>query len=102
MVWTIDSLLSINYSTATLLHYPITPLPHSRFNDPDVGEVAKLLGVVQPVADHEPIFDREADVFDFHIDFAARRLAEEARGSQYARTSGPENVLEIEQCHTGV
>ena len=49
---------------------------------PMYGQVAVLLGVVEPVADDEVVLDREADVLDRHVDLAARRLAQQARGPQ--------------------
>ena len=47
------------------------------------GSVA--LGVVEAVADHELVLDREADVLDLHVDLAPRRLAEQAGGAQVPR-----------------
>src|SRR5205814_752920 len=74
----------------------------SRSNDGDVREIAVPLGVVEAVADDEAIFDREADVFDLHVDLAPRRLAEEARGAERLRVAAAQNVLQIMQRQSGV
>jgi hypothetical protein len=48
-----------------------------RSEDTDVRQIAVLLGVVQAVADHEHIGDREAQVVDFDGAHAARWLVQQ-------------------------
>src|SRR5882672_5075071 len=74
----------------------------SSFQYSDMRKVAVLFGVIEAVADHEAILDREADVFDLHVDLTARRLAQEARGSERPRPAGAENVLQIREREPGV
>src|SRR6202035_4136705 len=41
-----------------------------RIEHPDVRQIPVALGEVEPVADHEPVRDLEADVADRHLDLA--------------------------------
>ena len=68
----------------------------------DVGQVAVLLGVVETVADHEPVLDREADVVHLHVDLAAARFAQQAGGAQRAGTAGQQDFLQVMQGQAGV
>ena len=70
--------------------------------DGDVRKGPVLLGIIQPVSNHEFVFDREADVLDLDVNLPARRLAEETRGTQMTRRSGADDVLQIRQRETRV
>ena len=71
-------------------------------DDADVREVAILFGVVEAVADDEPILDREADVLDLDVDLAPRGLAEEAGRAQRLRAARPQDVLQVGERQAGV
>ena len=68
----------------------------------DVRQIAILLGVVEPVANHEPILDREADVLDRDVDLPSRRLAEQTRRPQRLRRPGPQDILQVDQRQPGI
>ena len=65
--------------------------------DADVGQVAVEFAVVQSVADDEAVLDQEPDVVDLDIHGAARRLAQQASGSEAAGRAGAEDFLEVGQ-----
>ena len=66
------------------------------------GRLRYCLGVVEPVADDEAVFDREADVFHLDVDLPPRRLAQEARGAQRPRVARAQNVLQVGERQAGV
>src|SRR3954462_9716736 len=71
-------------------------------NDADVRKLSVALRVIKSVPDHELVLDREADVLDLHVDFPARRLAQQAGGAQVRRRAGTQDVLEIGERQAGV
>src|SRR5687768_1990241 len=97
---------SASRSTAASGASRYTPKRRSRRrlfrDDADVWKVAVFLGVVQAVPHHELVVDREADVFDRHVDLAPGRLAEQARGAKSAGRSRPQDVLQIGERQAGV
>ena len=76
--------------------------PPYSFEHADVRQVAVLLGVVEAVAHHEPVLDREADVLHLHVDRPAGRLAEQARRAQRLRAARAQDLLEVGQRQAGV
>src|SRR5712691_9262545 len=71
-------------------------------DDGDVREVSVPLGIVQPVSNHEFIFDGEADVLDLDVNLSARRLAQKTGGPQVAWRSGANDVLQVGECQPRV
>ena len=65
-------------------------------------KIAVLFGVVEAVADHEPIVNREADVLDGDIHLPARGLAEQTRRAKRLGVPGPEDVLQVGQCQARI
>ena len=56
-----------------------------------------LFGVVESVADDEPVLDRKADVVDRHVHEAPRGLAEKTRRPKTPRAPRSEDVLQVGQ-----
>src|SRR6266550_6076860 len=66
-------------------------------DDGNVREVSVLLAIVQPVSNHEFVFDGESDVFHFDIDLPAGRLAQKTRRAQAPRRARAQDVLQVGQ-----
>src|SRR5436190_7740111 len=63
-----------------------------------VGQVPVSLGEIEPVPDHEPVGDLEADVADGHVDFAPIRLGQESADLQAGRLAGLEVPHQVREC----
>src|SRR5688572_7120369 len=63
----------------------------------DVRQVAILLIVVESIANHELVLDREPDVFDGHFDLPTGRLAQQAGGANRSRCSPRQDLLQVLQ-----
>ena len=79
-----------------------SPLGLLIVDDRDVGEIPVLLAEVEPIADHELVLDREADVIDLHLDLPSRRFAEQTGGAQRSRRARPQDVLQVGERQTGI
>ena len=66
------------------------------------GRLPILLGVVEPVAHDEAIFDGEADVIHLHFDLPPRRLAQQTRRPQRLRIARAEDLLQVVQRQAGI
>src|SRR5262245_13752673 len=63
----------VRASASVVMSKRLAPIEHR-----DMGEVPVLLGVIESVADDEPILNRKPDVLDDDIHQPARRFAEQA------------------------
>src|SRR5687768_4283205 len=97
---------SASRSTAASGAFRYTPKRRSRRrlfrDDADVRKVAVLLRVVEAVPHHKLVLDGEADVFNGHVDFPPRRLAEQAGGAESSRRARPQDVLQVGECQAGI
>src|SRR5262245_49492939 len=72
------------------------------FENADVRQVAVGLGSIEPVSDHEVIFDREAEVFDGHRRAKARRLVQKRANLERARQARAQELEQVRDGQTGV
>src|ERR687897_84362 len=72
------------------------------FEEPDVWQVAILLGVIKAVANHEFVLDREADVVHLDLNFAPARLAQQAGRAQGSGTAREQDFLKVMQRQSGI
>ena len=62
-----------------------------------MAEVAVAAGVVEAVADDEPVVNREADIVNLHVDLTPRRLAQQAGGCEREGFARAQHVLQTPQ-----
>lgn len=72
------------------------------FEDPDIGEIAVVVGVVQAVTDDELIRDAEAEVIGLEGVGLASFLFQETDGFERSRVAGAEEIFQVIQRQTGV
>src|SRR5688572_4222116 len=81
------------------MNYPVfnrsKPLRRVLAQDPDVGEVAVALRVIEPVADDEQVLDGKAQVIDLDLDLLSRRLVEERAQLDRGRIARHEVLLDV-------
>ncbi len=67
-----------------------------------MGQMPKLLGMVEAVADDEVVVDLESEILDRHLRLSTGRFTEQAGGAQVARGASTYDVLEVLERPAGV